>query len=196
MYSGRISGDFLDPEPGYYNQSAYNGEKDILSLGVGAQYQKGGSVLVIPAAMPDLEVGDLKVFTIDALFDKKLPGNHVVTVEGNYYHTDDFQPVTRMYVLSAGYTSPPVGPGRLSPSLRFQRGAVTPPIYDPVAMTGLRDVGLDREFTQIDGYVQYLIKSHFAKVMVGGFWNKTRLKSNGDTAYAKGIQFGLQVIAL
>jgi hypothetical protein len=195
MYSGRVSADFLDPEPGYYNQSAYHGDKDIVSIGAGAQYQKGGSVLVVPAPMANLEIGDLKIFTVDALVDKKL-GPHVVTLEGNYYHTDDFQPVTRMYVVGAGYTSPPVGPGKLAPALRFQRGAVTPPIYDPVAMTGLRETGLDREFTQIDGYVQYLIKSHFAKLVVGGFWNKTRLKSTGETAYAKGIQFGLQVIAL
>jgi hypothetical protein len=198
MYAGRLVANILDPEPGYYNQSSYHGEKDIFAIGVGAQYQKGGSVLVIPAANPALEVGDLKVFVADLLLDKKL-GDHVVTLEGGYYHTDDFQPVNRLYVGSVGYTSPPVGPGRFSPGVRYQRATV-PQVYDPVAMTGIREVGLDREFVQIDGYLQYMIKSHFAKVMLGGFWTQTKLKSAAasDAPYssAKGIQLGLQLIAL
>jgi len=143
-------------------------------------------------------VGDLKVFVADLLLDKKL-GDHVVTLEGGYYHTDDFQPVNRLYVGSVGYTSPPFGPGRFSPGVRYQRATV-PQVYDPVAMTGIREVGLDREFVQIDGYLQYMIKSHFAKVMLGGFWTQTKLKSSapGDAPYstAKGIQLGLQLIAL
>jgi hypothetical protein len=202
MYAGRLVGNLLDPEPGYYNQSAYHGEKDIVSVGVGAQYQKGGSVLVIPAADPAHEVGDLKVFTADLLIDKKL-GDHVVTLEGGYYHTDDFQPVHRLYVGSLGYTSPLVGVGRISPAVRVQRATVPPPFStDPAAgLNGIREVGLDREFWQVDGYVQYLIKSHFAKVMAGGFWTRTRLRSPAvppNPAYtdAKGIQIGLQLIAL
>ena len=197
MYAGRLCLNLLDPEPGYYNQSSYHGDKDIIAIGGGAQYQKGGSVLVIPAANPALEVGDLKVFAIDALIDKKL-GDHVVTLEANYYHTDDFQPVNRLYLVGLGYTSPPVGPGRISPAARLQIATV-PQVYDPVAMTGIREIGLDREFTQIDGYVQYLIKSHFAKIIVGGFWTKTRLKSampSEPSIIARGIQFGLQLIAL
>ena len=197
MYAGRLVGNFLDGEPGYYNESAYHGEKDIISIGVGGQYQKGGSVLVIPAAAPNLEVGDLKVVTADFLIDKKL-GDHVLTLEGSAYFTDDFQPVNRLYVVGVGYTSPPVGPGRISPAARFQVATV-PQVYDPVAMTGIREVGLDREFTQVDGYVQYLIKSNFAKVMLGGFWTRTRFKSAAPTdpsIIAKGIQIGLQLIAL
>ena len=74
-----------------------------------------------------------------------------------------------------------------------------PEVYDPITMTGLREVGLDREFTQVDGNLQYLVKSHFAKVMVGGFWTKTRLQSasaHRTVDIAKGIQIGLQLIAL
>ncbi len=201
MYAGRLVANFLDPEPGYYNQSAYHGEKDIISIGVGGQYQKGGSVLVIPAPDPAHEVGDLKVLTVDLLVDKKL-GDHVVTLEGGYYHTDDFQPVNRLYVAALGYTSPPIGPGRISPAVRFQRATV-PAVFDPDParmLNGPREIGLDREFKQFDGYIQYMIKSHFAKVMVGGFWTETRLRSAapGSAPYsvAKGIQFGLQLIAL
>ena len=75
-------------------------------------------------------------------------------------------------------------------------GALEIAVHRDHAMTGLREVGLDREYTQIDGYVQYLIKSHFAKIMVGGFWTKTRQKGTGATDIARGIQIGLQLIAL
>ena len=52
---------------------------------------------------------------------------------------------------------------------------------------------------QFDGYVSYLIKSHFAKIMAGGFWTETRLQSappSDAIGYAKGIQLGVQVIGL
>ena len=129
MFAGRLCLNVLDPEPGYYNQSAYHGEKDILAIGVGGQIQKLGSVLVIPAN-PETEQGDLKVVEVDALLDKKL-GSHVVTAEASYYHTDKWQPVNRLYVFGLGYVSPPVGVGRLAPAVRFQIGTV-PDVFDPV----------------------------------------------------------------
>jgi hypothetical protein len=194
MFVGRAVVNFLDPEPGYYNQSAYHGEKDIIAIGGGYQYQKGGSVLVIPAANPALEVGDLKVLALDLLVDKKL-GNHVVTLDGNAYLADDFQPLKRLFLVGVGYVSPLVGPGRIAPAARLQIGTV-PQVWDPVAMTGIREVGLDREFMQVDGYVQYLVKSHFAKILVGGFYTKTSYKSGAPGFVAKGVQIGLQLIAL
>ena len=202
MYAGRLCLTLLDPEPGYYNQSAYHGEKDIVAIGVGGQYQKGGSITVIPAPNTALEVGDLKVVAFDGLVDKKL-GPHVVTLEANVYVTDKFQPVNRLYLGALGYTSPPVGPGRISPAVRVQYATVPDVMCVSTATmmcahenpTG-REIGLDREYLQIDAFVQYLIKSHFAKIMAGGFWTDTKLKSGGPSTYAKGIQFGLQVIAL
>ena len=185
MLAGRLVLNFLDPEPGYYNQSAYHGEKDILAIGVGGQYQKGGSVTVIPAS----EFGDLKIVTADLLFDKKL-GDHAVTVEGSAYFADRLQPLSRLYVVGLGYTSPPVGPGRLVPAVRAQVGT---------RAGRIAQVGLDREFLQFDGYVSYMIKSHFAKIMAGGFWTRTRLRSampSEPSAYARGIQLGVQVIGL
>ena len=193
MYAGRLVVNLLDPEPGYFNQSAYHGERDILSFGVGGQYQKGASVTVIPAANPELEVGDLKVVAVDALLDKKL-GSHVITAEASAYFMDKFQPINRLYVVGLGYVSPSVGPGRLAPAVRAQLGTV-PNVMSAENPTG-REIGLDREFRQVDGYVQYLIKSHQAKIIVGGFWTETRLRSSGEASVAKGIQFGLQLIAL
>jgi hypothetical protein len=194
MVAGRLCLNLLDPEPGYTHQSAYHGDKDILAIGVGGQYQKGASVTVIPAAVPELEVGDLKVVTFDGLFDKKF-GSHVVTAEASATLTDKFQPVTRLYLFGLGYTSPPVGPGRLVPAVRLQIAKV-PEVMSATNPTG-REIGLDREYRQIDGAITYLIKGHNAKIMLGGFWTETRQRSalpTDPSSFAKGIQFGFQII--
>lgn len=196
MFAGRLVLNVLDPEPGYYNQTAYHGEKDILAIGVGGQWQDGASVTVIPAAVPELEVGNLRVVAADLLLDKKL-GSQAITLEASATFTDKFQPITRLFVFGLGYVSPPIGPGRLVPAVRYQIGKV-PDVLSPENPMG-REVGLDREYNQIDAYVQYLIKSHFAKIMVGGFWSESRLRSDQPgtpSSIAKGIQFGVQVIGL
>ena len=193
MYAGRLCLNLLDPEPGYFNQSAYHGEKDILAIGAGGQYQKGGSITVIPAPNAALEIGDLKVVEFDALLDKKV-GGHVVTAEVDGYFTDKFQPVNRLYLFSLGYVSPMVGPGRIAPAVRLQIATV-PAVMSAQNPTG-REIGLDREFRQIDVNFQYLLKSHFAKIMLGGFSTQTRLKSDGSTINAKGIQVGVQLIQM
>jgi hypothetical protein len=184
MVAGRLVLNLLDPEPGYTNQSAYHGEKDILAIGVGGQYQKGASVTVIPAN-PKTDVGDLKVITADLLFDKKF-GSHVVTAEADATFTDDYQPISRLYVFGLGYTSPVLGPVRISPAVRLQIAKVPP----------TRAAGLDREFRQIDAYVQFLVKSHFAKIVVGGFWTETTLRQTptDPASIAKGVQLGLQIV--
>jgi hypothetical protein len=194
MFAGRLCLNILDPEPGYFNQSVYHGEKDILAIGVGGQYQKGASVTVIPAT--EAEVGDLKVVAVDALFDKKL-GSHAVTAEASATFTDRFQPITRLFVFGLGYLSPRIGPVRVAPAARFQIAKV-PDVMSPENPTG-RAIGLDSEYRQMDGYIQFLVKSHFAKIMVGGFWTETRPRSAPATepsSIAKGVQIGVQVIGL
>jgi hypothetical protein len=172
-----VSIDHLDPEPGYYNQSAYHGEKDILSIAGGFQYQKNGSVMVTTPAMgmtpAVLNVGDLRIFEADFLLDKKLGGAGVATVDGSAYFYDVRQPVRRFFDFGAGYVLPfAVGPGRLSPVVRYQF------TQDPA-------------LTQIDGYVQYLVKSHFAKFFLGFFQADL-----GGGVKNKAVQAGIQLIKL
>ena len=81
--------------------------------------------------------------------------------------------------------------------MRVQIGRV-PEVMSATNPLG-REIGLDREFTQVDGYIQFLIKSHFAKILAGGFWTETRLRSalpSDPSSYAKGVQLGVQVIGL
>jgi hypothetical protein len=198
MFAGRLVLNLLDPEPGYFNQSAYHGEKDILAFGVGGQYQDGASVTVIPAANPALEVGNLRVFTFDVLLDKKLGGMQAVTFEAGGSITDKFQPVSRLFFAGVGYVSAPLGPVRLAPAARVQIGRV-PPIFDAVTNPTGREPGLDLQFNQVDGYIQILVKSHFAKILVGGFWSESWRPSDmpgTPRSYARGVQIGVQVIGL
>ena len=43
LFSGRVRLALLDPEPGFWGNGSYFGDKDLLSIGVGAQFQEHGS---------------------------------------------------------------------------------------------------------------------------------------------------------
>jgi hypothetical protein len=171
LVTGRVVIDLLDPEPGYYNQTAYHGDKDILAVGAGVQYQKNG------VASASRGLGDLTNFNLELLADKKLGAAGVGTFEASGYFFDERQPIRRFFVLGAGYVTPqPIGVGRLCPAVRYQ-------------------FTQDPQLRQIDVYVSYLIKSHFAKVFAGFFYAdypdampaNPRLKS-------KAVQLGVQLI--
>jgi hypothetical protein len=172
LVSARVVVDFLDPEPGYYNQNAYHGDKDILALGAGFQYQKNG------VASASNGLGNLTTFEIDGLADKKLGAAGVGTVEAAGYFFDQRQPVRRFFILGAGYVTPrPIGVGRLCPAVRYQ-------------------FTQDPELRQFDVYLSYLIKSHFAKFFAGFFYADypDPMSATAPKLKSKGIQFGVQLI--
>jgi len=67
LTAARLTLDFWDPEPGYYLNETYYGEKDILSVGAAAENQNSKTA-----------------WNIDALMEKKLPNLGVVSVEAEY----------------------------------------------------------------------------------------------------------------
>ena len=71
VYAGRMQFDFWDPEGGYYLNGSYYGAKDLLALGLAAQTSDGDSA-----------------YTADLLFEKKLSGGGVVTLEAEYAKYD------------------------------------------------------------------------------------------------------------
>jgi len=89
LVTARLVVNLLDPEPAYYNQSAYHGARDIVAIAAGLQYQKQGSFKVIapapPGGTPTLDQGDLHLFEADLLVDKKLGAAGVGTLEGAAY---------------------------------------------------------------------------------------------------------------
>ncbi|MHB1677406.1 MAG: hypothetical protein ACYCSS_07695 [Sulfuriferula sp.] len=82
LYAGRLAINFLDPEPApaYYNASTYYGAKNILTLGLVYQYEKDG------VGSSPTNTGDYSSWNTDLLFEEKVAGDGVVTVEGAYYH--------------------------------------------------------------------------------------------------------------
>jgi hypothetical protein len=67
LAAGRVMVDFWDPEPGYYLNGTYYGEKDLLSLGLAAQSQDSKTA-----------------WNLDGLMEKKLAGAGAITVEAEY----------------------------------------------------------------------------------------------------------------
>jgi hypothetical protein len=166
LLTARLVLNLLDPEPGYYHQSAYHGDKDIIAIGGGLQYQKLG------VTAPGKGIGNLTIGEVDLLVDKKLGAAGVATFEVEAYFFDEREPARRYFNLDAGYVLPrPIGPGRIAPAVRYQF-TQTP------------------DYKQIDGYLQYLIRSHFAKLFAGFIY--ADLAGNKS----KAIQFGIQIIKL
>jgi hypothetical protein len=112
LFSGKLRLALLDPEPGFWGNGSYFGDKDILSFDVGGQVQKNGST------MGDKNYADVNV---DGLFEKKLGGGSFATVEAAYYHfnQDDGAISDSMYALLA-YATPTVGIGNIQPMVRYQ----------------------------------------------------------------------------
>jgi hypothetical protein len=112
LFSGRLTLSLINPEPGFYGNSQYYGKKDVLGIGIGAQYQKG--------------VADADAYTefnADILFEKNLSGAGVLDIEGAFYkYTNEPAQVKLSYFALASFLiATPVGPGRLQPLVRVQQ---------------------------------------------------------------------------
>ena len=146
--AGRVQIDFWDPEPGYYLNGTFYGEKNILAVGVAGQVQDGN-----------------KAYTGDFLLEKKIGGGGAFSFEaeaakydrlGGYnarYGTDEGG-----YVL-ASYLFPPMAQmtGRLEILGKFAtasfRNGITP---------------VDRDYDQktTEFNFNYVIKDFRARVML------------------------------
>src|SRR5258708_15177039 len=82
LYAGRLGvalGE-ADPAPAYYEGGTYYGSKDIFTIGVAGQAQKDGAGTAAAK-------GNFKVWSLDALFEKKI-GGVAPALEGAYYKYD------------------------------------------------------------------------------------------------------------
>jgi hypothetical protein len=165
LFAGRVVFNFWDAEdnPGYYESSTYYGSADILAIGVAGMVQKHG---VGTAA----DKGDYSAWNVDALMERKLAGDGVVTLEGAYYNydtdgvfdvspgfngagpTDNVGGVVdgKAYLASAGYLFPQeVGVGKIQPVVRYQQ---------------FKADSFDVKFKQWDASLNYIIKGHNARI--------------------------------
>jgi hypothetical protein len=165
LFAGRVAYNFLDAEdnPGYYTSSTYYGSANVFTVGAAVQVQKNG----VGTA---LTKGDYTAWNVDALFEKKLPGDGVVTLEGAYYNydtdgvfdvgggfggagsTDNVGGIVdgKAWLASAGYLFPQeIGIGKIQPVVRYQQFKAD-------------DFGY--KLKQWDASLNYIIKGHNARV--------------------------------
>jgi hypothetical protein len=169
LFSGRVRLALWDPEPGFWGNGSYFGDKDLLSIGVGGQFQNNG-----PTGTKDwAEVN------VDVLVEKKLGGGSFVTGEAAYYHNsvDDFSVSDSLYVLAA-YATPPIGPGNIQPMARYQWAKIK---------------GNDGTNPwNIDAGISYLIKGPALRLLAT--YGHTTLPAAGGDISGNSVQLGAQAI--
>jgi hypothetical protein len=175
LFSGRLNFAPIGKEPGYYSSSTYYGTKDVLAVGLGAQYKHNGSTAGPPpgggAAPPADDFTDINA---DVLAEFSLGENSgTLTGEGAYYHFGgDNQATDNMFFLVGSYLTPKVGPGALQPMVRYQRAWKDQTKWD-----------------QIEGHVAYVMDGARLRGLIG--FRHTDL---GNDVIGNAIEIGLQTI--
>ncbi len=187
LYSGRIAYNFLNREanPGYYTSSTYyGGLGDVLTIGLSYQYQQDGTGT---AASP----GDFDAVIIDALFEKVLGDQGVLTLEGEYkIFSADLTSAALAdpdcfclfdgdaFFVTAAYLFPQqVGMGRLQPYFRYTSNK---PDFDGMEDSDLSEVG-----------VNYIINGHKLRLNANfttGDANLTGLAGPKVDGFSLGVQ--------
>ena len=128
LYSGRVQVSLLSTEPGWFQRTTYYGDRDLVSVGIGGQYQQHGSVMAVPPAAagmtaPPPMLDDYREFNADLIVEKRLGEMGGLSLEGAYYKYDGlYQPWNWSMVGAVAYNSPVLaGIGKLRPSFRFQQ---------------------------------------------------------------------------
>jgi hypothetical protein len=165
----RVQLDFWDKEDGYYLNSTYYGDKNLLSLGGATQVQSGNTAT-----------------TIDFLMEKKLSSAGVITIEGEYANYNRLGGYDARFSKSQGgyglasYIFPKaIGPGKVQllgkyAKADYTRGAL--PSYNQ--KTG-----------EIN--VNYLIKQFNARVM--SFYRNVHYSRGTPNSYQVGVGLQLQI---
>jgi hypothetical protein len=185
LVSAHVSTALIGKETGYFGNETFFGNQDIVSIGVGGQYQKKGSVGTAPAGgvAPKDNYGE---FTADALAEFKYGDGGWFSLDGAFYHfAGDYQAATDAFYVTAAIASPKVGVGNIQPMIRYQQG---------MGRTPAGGSGALNEYT-VDASLNYLIMGPALRMMVNfehaGVKNET---AAGTLMEANMVQFGAQGI--
>jgi hypothetical protein len=161
LYTGRLQLSLLSPEPAFFQRTTYYGTKDLLSFGVGAQYQKNGTVqrlppVTDPAAPPVVPLtDDHTLLTADVNFEKTLGDAGTASLVGQFTaFGGDYQYWDTYWMVSAGYMLPQViGIGKLRASVRYQSAA--------------RNIADADSTSLIDAQLSYIVAAWYARLGLG-----------------------------
>jgi hypothetical protein len=122
LYSGRLSAALIGKETGFGQRGSYYGEQTIVSVSVGGQFQKDGSVGTAPAGGGAAPTSDASELNADLLAEFKLGSNGAfVSGDAAYYHYEgDFAPAKDQVSVMAAYTTAMIGLGQIQPMVRYQ----------------------------------------------------------------------------
>jgi hypothetical protein len=160
LLTGRIQASLLNGEPNFYHRTTYFGTKDLISVGVGGQYQKQGSVQNVPPATPPATApapltDDYSNVTGDLTVEKTFADIGTLSMVGAYYkYWGNYQRWKDFWVASVGYMLPQViGIGKVRATVRYQRGMDTAP-------------GAEQS-TLLDAQLSYNVAAWYARFQVG-----------------------------
>ncbi|OPX20861.1 MAG: hypothetical protein BZ151_01730 [Desulfobacca sp. 4484_104] len=123
--AGRLSLSLLEPETSWFNQGTYLGQKKVLSLGTGFDYQNN---LTLNNRPDENNLG----WTVDLFFDHPI-GKGALTAEAAYINVKNMTQTlgyswltagedAQMFYIQGGYLLPwQLGPGKLQPYCRYER---------------------------------------------------------------------------
>jgi len=127
LLSARLSVDILGKENGYIVKSSYSGEQDVVAIGIGGQFQKGGSLGVPPANATGAPGGpapapdDYAEFNSDLLVELRIGGGAYFTLDGAYYHyVGSNEPIQDEVSVLGAIATPKLGMGHIQPYGRWQ----------------------------------------------------------------------------
>lgn len=178
LFTGRLQANLIGPEPNFYQRTTYYGDKDLISFGIGGQYQKAGSVQPIAAGSMDAPLtDDYSEANADFIVEKTLGDSGTVSVEGaGYLFFGDYRNYQSLYVAAAGYMFPAViGIGKLRPSVRYQH------VQSAAPGAGASHV--------LDVQLSYVIMSWFARVHLG--YRRTALDLGKGAVAGNMLFFGI-----
>jgi hypothetical protein len=172
LLSGRLQVSLLNGEPNFYHRTTYFGTKDLLSVGIGGQFQRQGSVQTVPVTMPPTVplTDDYKSVTADLTFEKNIGNAGTLSLVGAYYKYDgDFQRWKDLWLASVGYMLPkPIGIGKVRATVRYQRALDITPGADASSL--------------IDAQLSYNVAAWYARFQLGFRHGETYLAPTAATA--------------
>jgi len=181
LLAGRFSINFLDPILGYYTQSTYYGEKNILSAGASVELQKD-------AFTNGIDVGDLQMVSADVLYEAALSSGMVATLQATAFTHDTDDIISAEFSQSKGFEM--LGAVLLQPLNGDTLGGKIQPT---LSLQSFELDLLDLEITRIEFGANYILLNHDAKVSAA-FANSdvdTALGSDDFISFLVGAQLML-----
>ena len=174
LWSGRLQFSLLNGEPAFFHRTTYYGTKDIIALGVGAQYQVAGSVERVPVTDPPTipRTDDYKYGTADLTVEKNIGDAGTLSLVGTYSKiAGDYQRWQDYWMVSLGYMLPkPIGFGKVRATVRYQQALDRSDNADPSSV--------------IDAQLSYLVAAWFTRVSVGYRGGKSYMPATPTTPVA------------